>query len=176
MSKALKHYLPSPEALRKHKHLRFCAQHLHDPNLFHLNRRSLSSAFASGLFWAMMPIPMQMLAAAVSAIVLRINLPVSVALVWISNPFTMPPIFYFNYLVGTWILGAPPDIGDFQMSVEWISQQLGAIWLPLYFGSLVVGIILGMLGYITVRLYWRWNVISKLQARARKRELIKKTL
>ena len=96
-----KRYAPDPQAVREHKHLRVFAAFLHDPNLFHLNRRSVSGAFAAGLFWAMIPIPVQMLAAALTAITVRINLPISVALVWVTNPFTMPAVFYFNYLVGT---------------------------------------------------------------------------
>ena len=164
----LKRYFPHPHVVRQHKHLRFLARFLEDPNLFHMNRRSVSGAFASGLFWAMIPMPTQMIAAAFTAIVVRINLPISVALVWLTNPLTMPPFFYFNYLVGTWILGTPPDVGEFQLSVEWIAEQLDAIWVPLYFGSLVVGVICGLLGYIGMRGYWRWHVIHRYRKRHRK--------
>lgn len=163
--KLLKRYAPDPQAVRQHKHLRWLAGFLDDPNLFHMNRRSVSGAFAAGLFWAMIPMPLQMLAAAITAILVRINLPIAVALVWLTNPVTMPPIFYFNYLVGTWILGAPPDIGEFHLSIEWISAQLDAIWLPLYFGSAVVGVILGLLGYAGIRGYWRWHIVQQYRKR-----------
>ena len=161
-----KRYAPDAKAVREHKHLRMFAAFLHDPNLFHMNRRSVSGAFAAGLFWAMIPIPVQMIAAAITAMAARINLPISVALVWVTNPFTMPPVFYFNYLVGTWILGAPPDVGEFKLSLEWIAARLDAIWLPLYLGSLVVGIIGGALGYAGIRAYWRWHVINRYRSRS----------
>ena len=77
----------------------------------------------------------------------------------------MPPVFYFNYLVGTWILGKPANAGDFHMSLAWISSQLHAIWLPLYFGSFVVGVIAGMLGYIGIRGFWRWHVVRQYHTR-----------
>jgi uncharacterized protein (DUF2062 family) len=48
-----------------------------------------------GLFCAFIPVPFQMLLAAPSAIIFSANLPVSIALVWITNPITMPPIFFF---------------------------------------------------------------------------------
>ena len=167
--KLLKRYIPDPETVRRHKHLRWLARFLEDPFLFHMNRRSVSGAFAVGLFWAMIPIPMQMVAAAVSAILARVNLPISVALVWLTNPLTMPPIFYFNYLVGTWILGAPPGVGEFHMTLEWFSAQLHAIWLPLYFGSFVVGVISGLLGYVLIRGYWRWHIVQQYRRRALRR-------
>jgi len=163
--KLLKRYTPDPHTLRNHRHLRWLAHFLVDPNLFHMNRHSVSGAFAAGLFWASIPIPFQMIAAALTAIVVRVNLPIAVALVWLTNPLTMPPVFYFNYLVGTWILGKPADVGEFQMSLEWIGSQLHAIWLPLYFGSVVVGVVAGALGYIGMRGYWRWHVVRQYRAR-----------
>jgi hypothetical protein len=167
--KLLKRYTPDPETVRQHKHLRWLARFLEDPNLFHMNRRSVSGAFAAGLFWAMIPMPLQMLAAAVTAIVVRINLPIAVALVWLTNPITMPPVFYFNYVVGTWFLGAPKDVGKFQMSLEWISAELGSIWLPLYVGSVIVGLVLGLLGYVIIRGYWRWHIVQTYRRRFARR-------
>lgn len=167
--KLLKRYTPDPHTIRQHRHLRWLAAFLQDPNLFHMNRRSVSGAFAVGLFWAMIPIPMQMIAAAITSIIARVNLPIAVALVWLTNPITMPPVFYFNYLVGTWLLGTPPDVGEFRMSVEWIGAQLHALWLPLYFGSTVVGIILAAIGYAGMRAYWRWHVVQHYRRRKSRR-------
>ena len=104
--KLIKKYMPDHETIRNHPHLnKIFGTLLHDPNLLHLNRRSVSMAFAVGLFMAFVPVPFQMVLAAAAAIIIRCNLPISVGLVWVSNPFTMPPLFYFCYLVGTWILG-----------------------------------------------------------------------
>ena len=165
----IKRYTPDPAVLKEHKHLRHLGEWLHDENLWHLNRRSVSRGVAAGLFWAMIPIPMQMLAAAFSAVLFRFNLPIAVVLVWLTNPITMPPIFYASYLVGNWLLGAPPDTGEFQMSVEWITAELGAIWKPLYLGGLVLGIVLGIAGYFTMRLYWRWHVVRRYKDRVHRK-------
>jgi uncharacterized protein (DUF2062 family) len=146
--------------------MRMFGKLLHNPNLWHLNRRSVSGSFAVGLFWAMMPIPMQMVASAATAILFRVNLPVSVGLVWITNPITMPPIFYFNYLVGSLFFpGCSLNIEDFQMSAEWLSHSLGEIWQPLFLGSLIVGTSLAVIGYSGMRLFWRWHVIHHYQKR-----------
>ena len=165
----IKRYTPDPAVLKGHKHLRHLGSLLHDENLWHLNRRSVSGGVAAGLFWAMIPMPMQMLAAAFSAVAFRINLPISVALVWLTNPLTMPPIFYFSYVVGTWFLGTPDDASEFQMTLEWIGAELNAIWKPLYLGGLILGIILGAFGYCVMRLYWRWHVVKRYRERNRNR-------
>lgn len=105
--KLFKKYMPNEEKLKRHKHLSWLGSHIHDPNLWHLTRKSVARAFFVGLFCAFLPIPLQMLVAAFMAIFLRSNLPISIGLVWITNPLTMPPIFYFTYRVGDFLIGDP---------------------------------------------------------------------
>ena len=145
--------------------MRVFGRYLLDQNLWHLNRRSVSGAFAIGLFWAMIPMPLQMVAAAATAILVRVNLPVSVALVWLTNPFTIPPIFYFNYMIGTWLLPHQQPLRDVEISLEWFTHSMGEIWQPLYLGSIVVGVVLAAAGYIAIRIYWRWHIISQHKKR-----------
>ena len=164
--KLLKRYIPDPAELRQNKYLKVFARFLEDPNLFHMNRRSVANAFLSGLFWAMIPMPVQMVAATITALLIRgINLPISVALVWITNPLTMPPMFYFNYLVGTWILGEPENSPQFEASLEWLVTLAENNWYHLYFGSFVVGAVSGIVGYFGIRWYWRYYIVKKHQSR-----------
>ncbi|WP_132491974.1 DUF2062 domain-containing protein [Pseudomonas aeruginosa] len=69
-----KRYMPDPESIRSQKSLRFLGKLTHDPNLWHLNRHSVSRAMAAGLFAAFIPMPMQMLLAAGLAVWIRSNL------------------------------------------------------------------------------------------------------
>jgi uncharacterized protein (DUF2062 family) len=167
--KFIKKFTPNHTTVRNHKYLQMFGTLLHDPNLWHMNRRSVSGAFAIGLFWAMIPMPLQMVAAAATAIILRVNLPLSVALVWLTNPLTMPPIFYANYLLGGWLLNTPAAEIKFEVSMQWLAEEMEHIWLPLYFGSFVAGVALALFSYLVIRLLWRLHIISHYRDRRLKK-------
>lgn len=157
--------MPDHKVIREHRHLQVFGSLLHDPNLWHLNRRSASGAFAVGLFFAFVPVPFQMVLAVAGAIICRVNLPLSAALVWVTNPITMPPIFYFTYRVGTWILGEPAGEFHFELSWDVLSHDMGLIWQPFLLGSLVCGTICAALGYLVIRGWWRWHIVKHLERR-----------
>ena len=165
----IKRIMPNAETIRTHKHLQIFGSLLHNANLWHLNRRSASGAFAVGLFMAFVPVPFQMVLAAAAAILFQVNLPLSVALVWISNPVTMPALFYFAYLVGTWLIGAPQGDFHFELTLEWLVEGLGAIWQPFLLGCFVCATIASITAYATIYGLWRWNVVKKWEARRAKR-------
>lgn len=170
--KLIKRYMPDHHTIREHKHLRFFGSLLHDPNLWHLNRRSASGAFAVGLFMAFVPVPFQMLLGAAGAILFRVNLPLSVALVWITNPLTMPPMFYFTYRVGVWLLGNPShhESIHFELSYDWLMSGLGAIWEPFLLGCFVTGSVAALTGYLTIRGLWRLHLVKHYNARKARRQ------
>lgn len=159
----IKRYAPNLHLIREHRHLRIFGSRLHDPNLWHMNRRSAAGAFAVGLFWAFIPIPFQMLASAATAIVGRVNLPISVALVWITNPLTMPAMFYGNYLLGNWVLGSSTDTAGFEPTTQWIFESISHIWQPLFLGGAIFGLVAAALGYVAIRTLWRLHVIRRFR-------------
>lgn len=171
-----KRYVPDHDKIREHKHLRIIRPLLNDPNLLHLNRRSISGAFAVGLFMAWVPVPFQMLLAAVAAVLIRVNLPISVALVWISNPITMPPLFYFAYKVGTWILGVPETDFQFELSFDWLAHGLNTIWQPFLLGCFVTGSVCSLVGGLGMRMLWRLKVQQLWRQRKRLRESLKEKI
>lgn len=151
--------LPEPERFRQHPHLnKIFGTLLHDPNLLHLNRRSVSGAFFIGLFVAFMPIPMQMVLAAALAIYFRTNLPLSAGLVWISNPVTIAPLSWFCYKVGAMILGTQIHQVQFEFTFDWATTELLMIWQPFLLGCFLVGATCSLIGGFGVNLIWRINV------------------
>jgi uncharacterized protein (DUF2062 family) len=169
MKKIFRRLIPEHKKIKEHKHLQIFGNLLHNPNLWHLNRYSVAWAFSIGLFCAFLPLPFQMVIAAALAIFAHANVPISVILVWVTNPFTMPPMFYFCYKVGTYLMGIPPKKFTIEISIEWLTTQIGNIWKPLWLGSLVVGTILAILGHITIRIAWRIMVNRAWQRRKRTR-------
>ena len=161
----IKRWLPDQDKLKEHKHLRLFGKLLLDANLWHLNRRSAAGAFAVGLFMAWIPLPCQMLLAAGGAILFRVNLPLSVALVWLSNPFTMPPLFYGAYLVGCQLLGHPAQHIEIQFTWAWLVSVFETLAPPLLLGSLVLALLSSLLGYTLIRTFWRINTVRQWQKR-----------
>ena len=144
---------------------------LHDPNLWLLNRRSAKGAFAIGLFFAFWPVPFQMVLAAAVAIPLRVNLPLSVATVWVTNPITMPPIFYLAYLIGSTVLGTEMSSFAFELSWVWLAQSISTIGPAFLLGCAICSVLAAAIGYFSLDIVWRWSVVKAWEERRRvKRE------
>lgn len=167
--KLLRRYLKAPRRQVSSQLPRWLRPWLADPHLFHLNRHSVSMAFFVGLFCALLPLPGQTLIAAPLALLLRCNLPIAVALVWITNPLTIAPVLYLTFKLGSWILGTPDLDTAIHFDWAWISQQGELILLPLVVGGLVAGLLAGATGYLVIRGLWRWSVVRSWDARRKKR-------
>lgn len=169
--KFLKSIMPDNATMRDHPHLRRLGQRVLDPQLWYLNRKQVSMGVAVGLFFAFLPIPAQMLVVGILAIWWRFNLPIAVASVWVSNPLTMGPIFYFQYRLGARILDLPIGNHSFELSWQWFQQVFAHIWQPIMVGAVITGLVAALLGVILVRMIWRLMVIySWLKRRKKNRE------
>ena len=157
--KLFKRFMPEPEQIRQHRALRVFGNLLHDANLWHVNRYSISTAVFIGIFTAFIPLPTQMLIAAGLAIWWRANLSLSIGLVWISNPVTIPFMFSGAYFVGAKLLNQPMP-AQFTPSWEWFQQQAATLWQPFLLGSLVLGLAAGLTGSMIVRALWREQTFS----------------
>lgn len=156
------------DRLEKHWWLSPFEHLLHDPNLWGIRRRNVVPAFALGLFVAYMPFPGHMAIAALLALLLRINIPVAVLTVWVSNPVTMGPMFYLAFEVGRVLLRQPPQAFEFEFSFGWLLSGFIYIWQPLLLGSVLLGALLSLAGFIGLDLLWRASIAGYL-ARRRKR-------
>jgi uncharacterized protein (DUF2062 family) len=180
----IRRFLPAPERIIHHPALRFMGKRLADPGLWHLHRRSAAGAMFWGLWTAMMPMPLQMLLAATLAILFRVNLPLTIVLTWVSNPLTAIPLVWVAYWLGSLFLGIPMVSGEELRQVlndlaivighwfggrETAATQLGKYVEPFLLGAMTLGFLSGVLGYVLMRLYWRWHVVSAWRKRQARR-------
>lgn len=106
-----------------------------------------------------------MLLAAGGAIACRVNLPLSVALVWLSNPFTMPPMFYGAYLTGCQLLGQPSRHIEIEFTWAWLVSVFETVAPPLLLGSLVLALLSSLIGYTLIRTCWRISTVRQWHRR-----------
>lgn len=119
----------------------------------------LAAGLAIGMFITFTPtVGFQMILTAFFAWLLRANKVVGLPIVWISNPVTIPPIFYLCYRVGRWVLqmepvgiqwwetlSQPPATFSGRVSFYW--ERFTEIAAPLWVGSLIVALIVGYVTY-----------------------------
>ena len=141
----------------KHEKLKaFIKKYKIPPEYLSTNRRMVSKAVFIGLFIAFIPMPMQMVAVLALMPFIKFNVPIALAMCWFSNPFTMPPMYYMEYLTGSFFLGSEPL--EVEMTLDWFSKNIDNIFIDLYVGTLFYSIIGSSLGYWLVNHFWKGSV------------------
>jgi uncharacterized protein len=116
---------------------------------------------ALGVFFAMMPVPFQMVAAALLAFFVRVNIPAAVACTWVSNPLTTPLILFSQYNLGSLILGRTATD---QPKEDMLTLLAQAPW-SLLVGWLITGTIFSLVAYPLALAGWDWLSARILQSR-----------
>jgi uncharacterized protein (DUF2062 family) len=133
-----------------------------------INRRMVTRGVAVGLFWGFIPMPMQMMAVMATTPFLRFNVPLAITMVWLSNPFTMPPMYYMEYLTGNFILGQE-GIQGIELTMEWFKDNIGDIFIPLYVGTAFYSIVVTSIVYLILNKLWIVSVKSEKHLREKER-------
>ncbi len=142
---------------------------IYNPSIWYFNKYSISRATSIGLFFAWLPVPFQMFLAAGFAILLKANLPLSISLVWITNPVTMPVFFLFAYKVGNFFIPIFIDNNFyFEFSFAYFFYKMNAVWKPFILGCLICGFLSALLGNLFVRLIWRFSILKSWKDRKKK--------
>jgi len=132
-------------------------------HLLHLDDSAhrIALGAAIGVFIAFTPtIGFQMLLVLLATAAVRANKVAGLPMPWITNPVTIVPMYSLNYYIG-WLLVGGPDLKEFERQmVEQVSLNLPWVdWVhnwwrlmievaePLWVGSVVVGVICGLLTY-----------------------------
>ena len=158
MKKLLSHIIQKD--IKKNKYLKSIIAYFDNYSLWYFNRKSISKAFAIGLFCAFLPIPFQMIPAAFLAILFSANLPLSVSLVWISNPITVAPIFYGCYKLGAFILNFAVE-EKFTISFAHLWQTMQLTWQPFLLGCFIIATFSSLLGYYGIQAIYNLKIYRR---------------
>ena len=161
-----KRYIPHRESISSNSIIRLFDEYLHDPNIWHIHRRSSAGGAAIGVFCAFIPIPIQTLSAAALAILFRMNLPIAILFSFLANPITVPFIFFYSYKLGSILFGLEENqitsiIPENTTIIEWFNTIFLNIWEPLLTGCLILGLISSSVTYFLIRLIWRIGAVVK---------------
>ena len=158
MRDTLKKYSPK----RENVNLGWLNKHLHDPLLWKWNKQTIAKAFAIGLFCAFLPLPIHTILAAILAVIFSANILLSMFMVWVNNPITIVPIFYFTYKLGSSIIGIEMDPG-FEFSFSYLMENLATATLSLWVGGLITSTIAATLGYVTILSIYKYRAFKRIK-------------
>jgi uncharacterized protein (DUF2062 family) len=137
-----------------------------DRGCWTFNRHSVTRAFALGLFIAFIPptpLPVHIVTCVILGVLFRLNLPVLIATVFVSNPFTWVPQVAGSIWVGAKLMGL--DLMPMLHELHHPWRHLGDLWAPLLLGALVLGLAAAAAGYVLAQLAWRAHVFFHLRRR-----------
>ena len=116
---------------------------------------------ALGMFVAWTPtVGIQMIVAGILAWLLRGNVAAAVAIVWVSNPYTIVPLYYSNYLIGNALVGGRgldeawfADLLDRRTMTFWeylihAYEKLIPIFGQMFLGGVIAGVPIAVVSYI----------------------------
>ncbi len=178
-SKLARRWLPKPDQLAQMQGLAWLGRYLQPrPWLWVAHRRKVAMGVAVGLAVGVIPLPIQMLLGALGAVLFRCNVAAAVAATWLTNPFTLVPIWGLALWLGSWVV---PTQGASQMPAvlaldwtapstwgpalwDWLSA-MGPAWLV---GMPMAAVVLGVAAYIVV--FYAWTAVIKLERARRLRQ------
>ncbi len=158
MKNTLKRFSPKQEDIN----LGWLNKHLHNPDLWKWNKRTISKAFAVGLFCAFLPLPLHTLLAAALAVAFSSNILLSIGLVWLNNPLTMAPIYYYIYKLGSYIIGTEID-PNFQFTIDYFMGSLTSTITAIWVGGLIISTITAIIGYTAILAIYKYKAYQRVK-------------
>lgn len=157
-------FLKHPRKLKTRPLMRWFARHFLDKRVWKPTQHTFAGGMAVGLFVTVQLLPIQMPSAAILAAVFRVNIPIAIAMCWLSNPATLAPIGWFENWIGTWIM---EQFGDPTAAVAKIAEGHERIARGIEFakamfiGGVFLGGALAPVGYVLTYIAWgavdHWN-------------------
>ena len=100
-------------------------------------------------------LPLQSVLACIVAIFVRGNLLLCIALQFLSTPLTAPVHLPACYFVGEVVRGHMPSVVWHEVTHSPAGVFTGDSLFSLYLGAVVLGVVIGPLGYVVLKNFWK---------------------
>lgn len=160
-------FLKHPRKLKKSPVMRWFARHFLHKGVWRPTQHTFAGGMAVGMFVTLQLLPIQMATAVILAAIFRVNIPVAVALSWVSNPVTVPFLAVAEYKVGKWLLSLYSQVPSTPFPTQ-LPESIAEMWLGLrehapvmLFGGLILGALVAPVSYALTYVSWggvqHWN-------------------
>ncbi|BBF76191.1 hypothetical protein URS_0138 [Acinetobacter ursingii] len=148
--------------------MRIFGQRTLNPVLWYVNRKSIAKAVFIGTFFGLLPIPFHSIFIVAAILFFEVNLPVGLALAWLSNPFTLVPILYIGFWIGTQIfhvhmINKEMMLGVLHQICNWV-KHLGhghidlSLAKILMSGLIIEAFVVALVLYLLTEIFWRFSI------------------
>ncbi|OUV03475.1 MAG: hypothetical protein CBC42_03200 [Betaproteobacteria bacterium TMED82] len=192
MNRAYKRFLPKKETILKNRFVKWLGPGLLHPQLWRFSRKGVALGVGIGIFFGFLIPLAQIPVSAISATVLRANVPTAIASTLITNPVTFAPIYVVAYKIGNNLLGervnpssldkvskgiTPLDLPNEQVETNddmGLFKNLLSVSKPLAVGLALFAVAGSLTTYFSILFFW-WLWI-KLKRRARKFKSVRRNV
>jgi uncharacterized protein (DUF2062 family) len=167
-------FLKHPRKLRDRPVMRWFARHFLDKQVWKPTQHTLAGGTAVGMFITLQLLPIQTPSAVILAAIFRVNIPIAIALCWLSNPFTIPFLAWLEYAVGKWFLALyttvpatpfPKQLPDSMVDAWVVLREHAPVMLM---GGILVGAVGALISYVAS--WGVWEVGSRMEIAKKLRE------
>ena len=184
-NRALYRAIRHPRNRRRGRFRAWLADKIRNRNLWRPTRNAVAAGLAGGLFFSMLPIPLQSFIAVAVGMARGWNLPAAVLATWLSNPFTyLPMLVGAKYSITGLCAIFGHDCAAGQLSMDGLSQiwhsaaglHFGEAWhmagpavFQILIGMVILGVFCAAAGWVLVHLSWSFLQKSPAPAAAENR-------
>ncbi|MDB6004704.1 MAG: hypothetical protein JWR15_1691 [Prosthecobacter sp.] len=168
-------FLKHPRKLRQRPAMRWFARHFLDKRVWKPTQHTFSGGVAVGTFITLQLLPIQMPAATILSAIFRVNIPIAIALCWLSNPFTLVFIAWLEYVIGKWFLAFyttvpatpfPKHLPDSMVDAWIVLKEHAPVVLV---GGIILGALAAPVSYLAS--WFTWEIGSRMEMAKKLREV-----
>ena len=168
-------FLKHPRKLRQSPTRRWFARHFLDKRVWKPTQHTLSGGMAVGMFITLQLLPIQMPTAVILSAIFRVNIPIAIAMCWVSNPFTVPFMAWLEYAIGKWVLALYTTVPTSPFPKH-LPESMVDAWIVLkehapvmLMGGIILGAVVSLVSYIAT---WScWEIGSRMEMAKKLRDV-----